>query len=106
MIGSIPSVHSSQNVALIAAQKPSSVQAEAYRELRTNLHFMLTADRMNTLLVTSSLSGEGKSSTAINLAQVLAQAKDRVLLVDADLRRPSLATRLGLRADRQHSPPC
>lgn len=96
VIGSIPSVHSSQNVALIAAQKPSSVQAEAYRELRTNLHFMLTADRMNTLLVTSSLSGEGKSSTAINLAQVLAQAGDRVLLVDADLRRPSLATELGL----------
>ncbi|WP_168165446.1 polysaccharide biosynthesis tyrosine autokinase, partial [Brachybacterium sp. HMSC06H03] len=96
VIGSIPSVHSSQNVALIAAQKPSSVQAEAYRELRTNLHFMLTADRMNTLLVTSSLSGEGKSSTAINLAQVLAQAGGRVLLVDADLRRPSLATELGL----------
>ncbi|MEJ6542244.1 polysaccharide biosynthesis tyrosine autokinase [Brachybacterium paraconglomeratum] len=96
VIGSIPSVHSSENVALIAAQKPSSVQAEAYRELRTNLHFMLTADRMNTLLVTSSLSGEGKSSTAINLAQVLAQAGDRVLLVDADLRRPSLAAELGL----------
>ena len=64
--------------------------AEAYRILRTNLQFANPELSLNTLLVTSSLAGEGKSLTAINLAIVMAQADKRVILVDADLRRPIL----------------
>lgn len=96
VIGTIPGARSSEQLPLIAVHQPQSVQAEAYRELRTNLHFMLLAGHMNTVLVTSSILGEGKTSSAINLAQALAEAGSRVLLVDADLRRPALATQLGL----------
>jgi len=73
-----------------------STAAEAYRILRTNLVF-LTPDRdMRTLLVTSASSGEGKTTTAANLAIAFARQGKRVLLVDCDLRRPRLHTIFGV----------
>lgn len=76
----------------------SEPTAEAFRFLRTNLRYVgLTGqDHGRTTLITSSIAGEGKSTTAVNLAQSLAQAGDRVLLIDGDLRRRRLAERLGL----------
>jgi capsular exopolysaccharide synthesis family protein len=65
--------------------------AEGYRVLRTALHSR-EFEQGQMLLVTSTLPGEGKSLTALNLALSLAQAEERVLLIDADLRRPSLHT--------------
>ncbi|HLF78352.1 MAG TPA: polysaccharide biosynthesis tyrosine autokinase [Dehalococcoidia bacterium] len=64
--------------------------AEAYRQLRTNVHFTTLGSELKTIVVTSSNPAEGKSTTAANLATVLAQAGDRVILVDTDLRRSSL----------------
>lgn len=96
VIAAIPASRDAKHLPLVAAQHPQSIQAEAYRELRTNLQFMGFADENRSVLFTSSLPGEGKSSSAINLAHVLAQSGSRVLLIDADLRRPSLATYLGL----------
>lgn len=96
VVGTIPSTRVPQDLPLIAAHQPQSIQAEAYRDLRTNLLFMLRTGGMNTIMVTSSILAEGKSTSAINLAQSLAEARHRVLLVDADLRRPALATQLGL----------
>jgi capsular exopolysaccharide synthesis family protein len=78
---------------------PHSPQAEAYRQLRTNLHFLELGGesrRHCAISVTSSLAAEGKSTVAINLALALAETSARVLLVDADLRRPSIASVLGL----------
>jgi capsular exopolysaccharide synthesis family protein len=70
--------------------------SEAYRVLRTNVQFS-TIDRPGqTLLVTSANPGEGKSTTAANLALVTAQAGKKVVLVDSDLRRPSLHRFFGL----------
>ncbi len=68
----------------------NSRPAEAYRQLRTNIRFAGIGGGLKMLVVTSAHPGEGKSTTAANLAAALAQAGDRVILVDADLRRSSL----------------
>lgn len=72
-----------------------SLRAEAIRRLRTNLQFVDFGDRPSSIVVTSSVPGEGKSTTAINLAASLADAGARVILIDADLRRPSVAKYMG-----------
>ncbi|MEI6179795.1 MAG: CpsD/CapB family tyrosine-protein kinase [Chloroflexales bacterium] len=69
---------------------PNSAVAEAYRTLRTNLLFSSLDRPLHTLLVTSTAPDEGKSSILANLGVTMAQAEQRVLLVDCDLRRPSL----------------
>lgn len=69
---------------------PRSAAAEAYRALRTNIEFAAVDRPIDTLLVTSGVPGEGKTVTAANLAVVFAQAGRRVLLVDADLRKPGV----------------
>jgi non-specific protein-tyrosine kinase len=75
---------------LAALLFPRSSVAEAYRTLRTNIEFASVDAPIQTLLVTSSTSSEGKTVTAANLAIVFAQAGRRVLLVDADLRKPGV----------------
>ena len=75
---------------LVALLYPRSSAAEAYRKLRTNVEFATVDIPLATLLVTSSVPGEGKTITATNLAVVFAQAGHRVLLVDADLRKPGV----------------
>ena len=75
---------------LASLLNPRSGVAEAYRALRTNVEFSSVDTPIQTLLVTSSMPGEGKTVTAANLAIVFAQAGRRVLLVDADLRKPGL----------------
>ncbi len=75
---------------MVARMAPKSLGAEAYRVLRTNLQFSALDKPLATLVVTSATPGEGKSTTISNLATVMAQSDKRVILVDADLRRPSL----------------
>ena len=75
---------------LVALLNPRSPTAEAYRTLRANLAFASIDRPMRSLLVTSAVPGEGKTVTAANLALVIAQSGRRVLLVDADLRRPGV----------------
>ncbi len=81
---------------LIVQTGPHSERAEAMRRLRTNLQFLDIADRPQSIVVTSSVPGEGKSTTSINLAVAVAEAGTRVLLVDADLRRPSVHKYMGI----------
>ncbi|MEU8568963.1 polysaccharide biosynthesis tyrosine autokinase [Streptomyces pathocidini] len=73
-----------------------SPRAECYRQLRTNLLFTGLDQKTRSITVTSSVPGEGKTTTAANLAVMCAEGGSRVLLVDADLRRPKLAEYLGL----------
>ena len=81
---------------LILRDEPLGAAAEAIRRLRTNFQFIDLGDRPRSIVVTSSVPGEGKSTTSLNLAVALADAGSRVILIDADLRRPSVATSLGL----------
>ena len=80
----------------ITVRQPRSPVSEAYRSLRTSIQYASVDYPIKTLLVTSSLPGEGKSTVSINLAIVLAQSGLRVILVDADLRRPVIHKRLNL----------
>ncbi len=79
-----------QNVTSLLDEGPESSHAEAYRVLRTNILFGRKNQNANTLAVISAGAGEGKSTTIFNLAVIFAQNGSRVLLVDSDLRRPSL----------------
>lgn len=81
---------------LIAVSEPRSPISEAYRTLRTNIDFASLDQTLKTLVVTSAGVGEGKSTTLANLAVVSAQAGRKVVLVDADLRRPTLHQIFGL----------
>ncbi|MEN9572816.1 MAG: Tyrosine-protein kinase YwqD [Verrucomicrobiota bacterium] len=85
-----------QNVGALLDEGSDSPHAEAYRVLRTNVLFTRKDDNANAITVVSGGAGEGKSTTVLNLATIFAQNGNRVLLVDSDLRRPSLHKRLGL----------
>lgn len=75
---------------LVTLTAPASPAAESYRTLRMNLQFASLDRKLRSLLVTSAGPAEGKTTTLANLAVTLAQIDQRVILVDADLRRPSL----------------
>lgn len=79
-----------QNYSLLVHEKPKSPISEAYRVLRTNIQFSSVDKPLRVLAVTSSSPNEGKSTTISNLAITFAQSGSKVLLVDADLRKPTI----------------
>lgn len=85
VVGVIP-----QNVGSLLEEGPDSPHAEAYRVLRTNVLFTRKDETFNTITIVSGGAGEGKSTTLFNLAVVFAQNGNRVLIIDSDLRRPSM----------------
>ncbi len=93
--GSITPV-GSNGVGLVVLKRPSSPMAESFRSLRTSVLLSTAPRPPKTLLVTSAQVGEGKTSTACNLAMSFAQRGGPVLIIDADLRRPSVAKTLGV----------
>ncbi|MGB8649354.1 MAG: polysaccharide biosynthesis tyrosine autokinase [Mycobacteriales bacterium] len=96
MLGAITFDSDAPKQPLVVVTAPSSVRSEAFRQLRTNLQFVDIEHELRSVVVTSSLPGEGKSTTTCNLAISLAQAGLRVVLVEADLRRPRIAEYMGM----------
>jgi len=101
VLGQISKFNSNSS-AIITQIQPRSPDAEAFRALRTNLKFSKIDTPIKTVLITSPSPADGKSTIAANLATVIAQNEQDVILIDADLRRPSLhkifkvSNRLGL----------
>lgn len=85
---------------VIAHHSPRSPVAEAYRTLRTNIQFGALDRRVRSIMFTSAGPGEGKSTTLANLGVTLAQAGQRVILVDADFRRPVVHRIFGVEQQR------
>lgn len=88
-----------EKVETISLTKPKSAISEALRILRTNLQFVDLEKKLKTLVVTSSIPGEGKTTVAINLAVTFALAGEKTLLVDADFRKPAIHKVFDLRRD-------
>lgn len=83
---------------LIIVEEPSGIASEAYRSLRTNLQFVLSQRGAKSVVVTSSSAADGKTATTCNLAVAVAQTGRRVVLVSADLRRPTLENYFGIQS--------
>lgn len=98
VLGSVPMVtDGEQERALYVRDAPFGPSSESVRKVRTNLLFVnATADNRHTCLVTSASPGEGTTTTVLNLGLALAESGRRVLILDADLRRPRIAQALGL----------
>ena len=96
LIGAIPFDGGAAKDPLLIRADPHSSRAEAFRSLRTNLRFVEADQHPRTIVLTSSLAGEGKTTTTANLALVIAQTGASVCLVEGDLRRPRLLDYLGM----------
>ncbi len=96
LVGSIPLDKERRSQPAISFDSENSAIAEAFRKMRTNLQFLSVDDPPRVIVVTSSAPSEGKSTTAINLALALAEAENTVVLVDGDLRRPTVSRYLDL----------
>ncbi|WP_404386765.1 polysaccharide biosynthesis tyrosine autokinase [Knoellia locipacati] len=96
VLGGIPYDADAEKHPLIIQADPLAGRAEAFRALRTNLQFVDAANHPRVIVVTSSIAGEGKSSTTANLALAMAESGASVCVVEGDLRRPRLLAYLGL----------
>ncbi len=85
-----------ENRRIIVSEEPRSLVAEAFRALRTNLEFASVDNPLRTILVTSPSPSDGKTTIAVNLTAIMAQGGSRVVLIDADLRRPRVHRFLNL----------
>jgi polysaccharide chain length determinant protein (PEP-CTERM system associated) len=98
-LGIIPWLRSQNDAKLITLADPRSPASESYRTLRTNIKFLSADSPLRTLTITSAGPEEGKSTTIANLGVSFAQTGKKVLIVDTDMRKPTVHTIFGLRSD-------
>lgn len=88
--------HNDLNNSLVITEGARTMVSEQFRSLRTNLQYLVNADKTNVILVTSTMSGEGKTFMSLNLGNSLALAGKKVVILEFDLRKPKLSSSLGL----------
>ncbi len=96
ILGLIPKISSSNNGSLVTMSNPSGVCSEAYRLLKTNLSYIEPDSEIKSIMISSLGPGEGKTTTIANLAVTMARSGQRVIVLEADLRRPLLSKYMGL----------
>jgi capsular exopolysaccharide synthesis family protein len=96
VLGTVPKDANIGLAPLLVKADPQSLRAEAFRQLRTNLQFLDVDNPLRLVVVTSALAGEGKSVTAANLGLAMVAANAKVLVIEADLRRPVLSDYFGV----------
>lgn len=89
--------HNSNDEDIVVEQQSKTVIAEQFRALRTNMQFLLSSEDEKVILLTSSMSGEGKSFVALNLATTLALSGKKVVLMELDLRKPKISESLNIK---------
>jgi capsular exopolysaccharide synthesis family protein len=95
-LGQLPYDSSAGSLPIVVRDRPGVPIAEAFRQIRTNLQFVDVDQRSKVFVLTSSVPSEGKTTCVVNLAQTLGSTGLRVIVVDADLRRPRIGERLGV----------
>jgi capsular exopolysaccharide synthesis family protein len=95
-LGSVPFDRGARRAPLLLDGRRNPIRAESFRKIRTGLQFAGVDQPIQVLTVSSSLPGEGKTSTAVNIAVVTAETGQRVLIIDCDMRRPRVAEYTGL----------
>lgn len=96
LLGSIEQTPTSSDPRPLAIRQPNGSAAESFRQVRSGLRFASASHETRSLAVTSSIPSEGKTWLAVNLAVIVAETGTRVLLIDADLRRPRVADAFGI----------
>lgn len=96
VLGSIPFDAGTKESPLIVGDELGTPRAEAYRQLRTNLHFLNAVGQASVIMVSSAVPGEGKTTIATNLALSFVERGEKVLLMECDLRLPAVSNLLGL----------
>jgi len=96
LLGIIPHIKNEEEKKLSVTNSPKSAVAESFRQLRTNLQFMESSKGSHVISVTSTIGGEGKTTISMNLAAIMSMADKKTILLNMDMRKPTLHERFGI----------
>ena len=96
LLGTIPSIKAKNKDDIIVLQSPKSIVSEAFRALRTNLQFMHSTDKTIVISITSTVGNEGKTTVASNLAAIISLTQKKTIVLNLDMRKPTLHTLFNL----------
>ena len=101
MLGIVPNYKDTIPISqLLVDKKPKSIIAESLRSIRSNLEFLSQSDGPKVLAITSTISGEGKTFVALNLAGIIAFSEKKVIIIDLDMRKPKIHVGFGVPNDK------
>ena len=100
LIGTIPHIKDEDNDKVIVSSSPKSIIAEAFRNIRTNINFILKSNNSHIIAVTSTIGNEGKTTICSNLAGIMAMSGKKTIILNVDMRKPTLHHKFNISNDR------